>query len=102
MVIEGCEEARVSELAGKLCQELKEAQIEMRTMLSRVRSERKDPQELADRIDGMVNQALSMVALRERYPELKDVFVELDVLAQRADEDLYDYGTKMKLPKYVE
>jgi hypothetical protein len=54
-----------------------------------------------DRVDSEIDQAIDLIKLQEQYPELKDAFVSLKALAERADDDLFRYGSNMGLPDYT-
>lgn len=102
MVIEGREkETLIFESAEELLQEIERLQGVLKSASGRNQPGKTQAQEWADGMDCNINRAFSLVKLQKRYPELKDVFAELDASARRADEDLFNYGIKMKLPKYI-
>jgi hypothetical protein len=100
MAVEGYGEKALT--AEGLHKTIKELQAALNAAIRGKKPGKEEAQAWADHVDGEINQALDLLALREQYPELKDAFVELKTLAERADENLFRYGTRMGLPEYFQ
>jgi hypothetical protein len=102
MVVEGCaEETLILDSVETLRQEIEGLRSGLKGLFGRTDSGRDKAEALADRMDRTINWAIRLVRVRERYPELENVFTELDASVRRADDELFNFGKRMRLAKYV-
>lgn len=55
----------------------------------------------ANAMEETVSRAFHLLKIRYQYPELEELFTTLAASADRADTELFKYGTNMDLPDYI-
>jgi hypothetical protein len=102
MVVEGCKEKTLMfDSVEELRQSIEKSRVALKSALGEKKPNKTGAQAWATHVECTIEQAFELLKLQGQYPELKDVFVELKALAQRADDDLFRYGTNMELPDYI-
>lgn len=106
MAVGSCEEATATLTPTEVLDQVQASLTKLEKAFRGQKPGKAGAQVWADAMDQEINKALCLLKIREQYPgreypQLKTIFAELDASIQRADEELFRYGTKIKLPHYV-
>jgi len=94
MVAESCNEATVGPVTEEMLRREKETLQALLKAMPKGNDKEKAQAWIND-ADEAINRAFRLVELRNKHPELKAAFDDLDALADRADSEWFKFSLKM-------